>query len=103
VDVDETPEVSQRYSVSAMPTIIFFVAGVEKGKVVGANMAEISAILRSLSGGTTTGFSGTGHTLSGKKASSSNPTTNAFSSSSSSSIYMFGIIGLALVYFYMTK
>lgn len=41
VDVDQLPEIAQKYEISAMPTIAYFKNGVEVTKVVGANVAAI--------------------------------------------------------------
>lgn len=41
VDVDQLPELAQKYEVSAMPTIVYLKNGVEVTKVVGANVAAI--------------------------------------------------------------
>lgn len=41
VDVDQLPELAQRYEISAMPTLAFIKNGKEITKVVGANVAAI--------------------------------------------------------------
>ncbi|CAL9733475.1 thioredoxin-2 [Monosporozyma servazzii] len=41
VDVDQLPELAQRYEISAMPTLVFIKNGKEITKVVGANMAAV--------------------------------------------------------------
>ncbi|KAJ3371622.1 Cytoplasmic thioredoxin isoenzyme 2 [Kappamyces sp. JEL0680] len=100
VNVDDCPDIASRYSVTAMPTLIFFMNGAEKAKVVGANMGEITRHLNSLSSGASSGpaFSGQGYTLSGQKRAASSG-----SSQDNSSLYMFGVIGLVLLYLYMNQ
>ncbi|KAK5778440.1 thioredoxin TRX2 PWA37_000306 [Arxiozyma heterogenica] len=41
VDVDQVPDLAQKYGVSAMPTLVFFKNGSELTRVVGANMAAV--------------------------------------------------------------
>lgn len=41
VDVDQVPDLAQKYDVSAMPTLVFFKNGNELTRVVGANMAAV--------------------------------------------------------------
>ena len=41
VNVEENVEVSKKYKISAMPTIIFFKSGEEVTKVVGADISKI--------------------------------------------------------------
>lgn len=41
VDVDQVPDLAQKYGVSAMPTLVFFKNGNELTRVVGANMAAV--------------------------------------------------------------
>ncbi|KAG0665259.1 Cytoplasmic thioredoxin isoenzyme 2 [Monosporozyma unispora] len=41
VDVDQLPELAQKYEISAMPTLVFIKNGKEIAKVVGANMAAV--------------------------------------------------------------
>lgn len=41
IDVDNVPELAQKYEISAMPTLVFFKNGKEIAKVVGANMAAV--------------------------------------------------------------
>ena len=36
IDVDKSPELSQRYGIRSIPTLIFFKDGVENNKIVGA-------------------------------------------------------------------
>ena len=36
IDVDKSPELSQRYGIRSIPTLIFFKDGVEINKIVGA-------------------------------------------------------------------
>lgn len=41
VDVDELEDVAKEYSISSMPTILFFKGGKEVAKVIGADAAKI--------------------------------------------------------------
>lgn len=41
VDVDQLPELAQKYEISAMPTLVFIKNGNQIEKVVGANMAAV--------------------------------------------------------------
>lgn len=41
VDVDQIPDLAQRYEISAMPTLVFIKNGAEITKVVGANMGAV--------------------------------------------------------------
>jgi thioredoxin 1 len=45
IDVDESPDVSQEYEVSAMPTVLYFKNGVKIGSVVGANVPQIKSLV----------------------------------------------------------
>ncbi len=46
VDVDELPDVSEAYDVSAMPTFIVFKNGQKVGQVVGANPAAVETEIK---------------------------------------------------------
>lgn len=43
VDVDESPELTEQYSISAMPTFVFLKDGKEVKRVEGADMAGLEA------------------------------------------------------------
>ncbi len=84
-----------------MPTIVFTKRGQEVDRVVGANVSQIQQILgrggSSAAGGSS--FSGKGQTLSGKKPAQSSSSSNQ----DNSTLYMFGVIGLMLFYFYLNQ
>ncbi|KAF9967809.1 hypothetical protein BGZ70_008119 [Mortierella alpina] len=75
VDVDQAQDCAKQYSVSSMPTILFFKNKSEVGRVVGADVGKIQSFIKTYEGGSS--FSGSGQTLGGSSAS--------FSSSSPSS------------------
>ena len=47
-NIDEVPDVAQRYGVMSIPTLILFIGGEERARVVGAKPKE--AILREIEG-----------------------------------------------------
>lgn len=52
VNVDEEPQLTQRYGISSLPTLKVFCAGREIGEIVGAPpKKELEAALRQLVGG----------------------------------------------------
>ncbi|KAG0340159.1 hypothetical protein BG004_006535 [Podila humilis] len=61
VDVDKAQDCAGKYSVSAMPTILFFKNKTEVGRVVGADVGKIQSYIKSYEGGSS--FSGSGQTL----------------------------------------
>ncbi|KAI8599691.1 thioredoxin-like protein [Dissophora ornata] len=69
VDVDQANDCAGEHKVTAMPTIVFFKERSEVGRVVGANVGEIQAMIKKYEGGDA--FAGTGQTLGG----SDNPST----------------------------
>ncbi|KAG0015945.1 hypothetical protein BGZ81_011468 [Podila clonocystis] len=72
VDVDVAQDCSQRYSVTSMPTILFFKNKSEVGRVVGADVGKIQSYIKSYEGGSS--FSGSGQTLGGGSGSGNNLT-----------------------------
>ncbi|KAF9109818.1 hypothetical protein BGX27_007155 [Mortierella sp. AM989] len=72
VDVDSAQDCARQYEVTAMPTIIFFKSNSEVGRVVGANMNEIQALIKKFEGGDS--FLGTGQTLGGSSGASASGT-----------------------------
>ena len=46
VDVDENSETSEEYNISAMPTFKVFVNGQSKDELVGANTAQLEAMVK---------------------------------------------------------
>ncbi|KAG0093630.1 hypothetical protein BGZ93_007053 [Podila epicladia] len=78
VDVDVAQDCSRSYSVTSMPTILFFKNKSEVGRVVGADVGKIQSYIKSYEGGSS--FSGSGQTLGGS-SSSGNNLTKATSSS----------------------
>ncbi|KAF9189546.1 hypothetical protein BGZ51_005619 [Haplosporangium sp. Z 767] len=79
IDVDTAQDCAGEYKVTAMPTIVFFKNSSEVGRVVGANVSEIQAMIKKHEGGDA--FSGTGLTLGG---SSSTGSSNSIGSGSTS-------------------
>ncbi|KAF9939555.1 hypothetical protein BGZ67_009321 [Mortierella alpina] len=69
VDVDQAQDCAKQYSVSSMPTILFFKNRSEVGRVVGADVGKIQSLIKTYEGGSS--FSGSGQTLGGSSASSS--------------------------------
>lgn len=45
VDVDQNKDIASKYGVTAMPTVVASRGGVEVGRVVGADLAGINALL----------------------------------------------------------
>ncbi|KAF9356628.1 Cytoplasmic thioredoxin isoenzyme 2 [Mortierella sp. AD094] len=45
VDVDEVPEIAQKHEVTAMPTFLSFHQGKKVNKVLGANEANLKALI----------------------------------------------------------
>ncbi|KAG0036941.1 hypothetical protein BGZ82_003424 [Podila clonocystis] len=70
VDVDVAQDCSQSYSVTSMPTILFFKNKSEVGRVVGADVGKIQSYIKSYEGGSS--FSGSGQTLGGGSGSGNN-------------------------------
>jgi thiol-disulfide isomerase/thioredoxin len=68
VDVDKAQDCARTYSVTSMPTILFFKNRSEVGRVVGADVGKIQGYIKSYEGGSS--FSGTGQTLGGSGSSS---------------------------------
>ncbi|KAG0216275.1 hypothetical protein BGX28_004641 [Mortierella sp. GBA30] len=75
VDVDQASDCSEKYQVTAMPTIVFLKNNAEVGRVVGARLAEIQALIKEYEGGDS--FSGVGQTLDGNSSSSGTTTTSS--------------------------
>lgn len=48
VNVEENTDISKRYKISAMPTILFFKSGEQVDKVVGADLSKITEKLEAL-------------------------------------------------------
>lgn len=46
VDVDESPDIAKEYSISAMPTFLFFKDGQKIETVVGANVGKLQATVK---------------------------------------------------------
>lgn len=46
VDVEECPEISQAYSIAAMPTFILFARGQEMSRITGADPAKLRQLLQ---------------------------------------------------------
>ncbi|KAF9178168.1 hypothetical protein BGZ51_007839 [Haplosporangium sp. Z 767] len=69
VDVDQAQDCAGKYSVTAMPTILFFKNRSEVGRVVGADVGKIQSLIKTYEGGSS--FSGTGQTLGGGDGSGS--------------------------------
>ncbi|KAF9573088.1 hypothetical protein EC968_009048 [Mortierella alpina] len=68
VDVDEAQDCAKQYSISSMPTILFFKNKSEVGRVIGADVGKIQSFIKTYEGGSS--FSGSGQTLGGSSASS---------------------------------
>ncbi|KAG0041161.1 hypothetical protein BGZ83_002229 [Gryganskiella cystojenkinii] len=73
VDVDDAQDCAGHYQVSAMPTIVFFKSKSEVGRVVGADVTKIEALIKTHQGGDS--FVGTGQTLGGGSGGSSSTGT----------------------------
>ncbi|KAG0003889.1 hypothetical protein BGZ80_001243 [Entomortierella chlamydospora] len=74
IDVDQAQDCAKQYSVSAMPTILFFKNRSEVGRVVGADVGKIQSLIKSHESGSS--FSGSGQTLgSGSNANGSGKPT----------------------------
>ncbi|KAG0250075.1 hypothetical protein BG011_008669 [Mortierella polycephala] len=82
VDVDQAQDCAGKYSVTSMPTILFFKNRSEVGRVVGADVGKIQSLIKTYEGGSS--FSGTGQTLGGGSGSGSGTGTKPSLSSSSS-------------------
>ncbi|KAJ6621226.1 hypothetical protein B0H10DRAFT_2019305 [Mycena sp. CBHHK59/15] len=69
-DVDAAKDIAALYRVSAMPTFIFLKGSMKVDQVRGADRAGIESALRRHSGrsGSSSAFSGKGHTLGGAPA-----------------------------------
>ncbi|KAF9435075.1 hypothetical protein BGZ76_006953 [Entomortierella beljakovae] len=78
VDVDQAQDCAKQYSVTSMPTILFFKNRSEVGRVIGADVNKIQSLIKTHEGGTS--FSGSGQTLGG--GSSSNHSHRSSSSTS---------------------
>ncbi|KAF9172410.1 hypothetical protein BGX21_003451 [Mortierella sp. AD011] len=74
VDVDSAQDCASKYEVNAMPTVVFFKSSSEVGRVVGANVGEIQALIKKHEGGNA--FLGTGHTLGGTSSLSGSSTVS---------------------------
>lgn len=70
VDVDQVPEVAQRYSVSAMPTFVFILQGTVKETLRGADPGSLQRLVDKYksSASASQTFTGAGYTLSGSAA-----------------------------------
>ncbi|KAF9352810.1 hypothetical protein BGX34_011960 [Mortierella sp. NVP85] len=66
VDVDQAQDCAKHYSVTAMPTIVFFKNRSEVGRVIGADVNKIQSLIKTHEGGSS--FSGTGQTLGGESS-----------------------------------
>ncbi|KAF9173019.1 hypothetical protein BGX21_001946 [Mortierella sp. AD011] len=66
IDVDQAQDCAKQYSVSAMPTILFFKNRSEVGRVVGADVGKIQSLIKSHESGSS--FSGSGQTLGGSSS-----------------------------------
>ncbi|KAF9282173.1 hypothetical protein BGZ68_006178 [Mortierella alpina] len=51
VDVDQAQDCAKQYSVSSMPTILFFKNKSEVGRVVGADVGKIQSLIKTYEGG----------------------------------------------------
>ncbi|KAG0215439.1 hypothetical protein BGX28_010144 [Mortierella sp. GBA30] len=67
VDVDQAQDCAKQYSVTAMPTILFFKNRSEVGRVVGADVGKIQSLIKTYEGGSS--FSGSGQMLGGSSSS----------------------------------
>lgn len=47
VDVDESEELSEKYNIESLPTLIFFYDGMKREEIKGLNLEEIKAKLAS--------------------------------------------------------
>ncbi|KAH9913312.1 thioredoxin-like protein [Epithele typhae] len=68
VDVDQAPDVSGRYRVTAMPTFVFLKGTSEVDRIRGANKGALEDAVKrhsSAGSGSSESFSGRGHTLAG--------------------------------------
>ncbi|KAG0044531.1 hypothetical protein BGZ83_010256 [Gryganskiella cystojenkinii] len=63
VDVDQAQDCAGQYTVTSMPTILFFKNRSEVGRVVGADAGKIQSLIKTYEGGSS--FSGSGQTLGG--------------------------------------
>ncbi|KAI1310216.1 hypothetical protein EDD11_003862 [Mortierella claussenii] len=73
VDVDQVQDCAAEYKVTAMPTIVFFKSQAEVGRVVGADVSQIQALIKKHEGGDA--FLGQGQTLGGCSSSSGSSTS----------------------------
>ncbi|KAJ1851916.1 thioredoxin trx1, partial [Coemansia sp. RSA 2703] len=48
IDVDEVPEIAQKYNITAMPTFKFLVNGKEVDELIGANKGSLETKVKSL-------------------------------------------------------
>ncbi|KAJ3042498.1 hypothetical protein HDV00_007269 [Rhizophlyctis rosea] len=48
LDVDDVPEVAEEQGATAMPTFVAYVSGKEVGRVVGANLAKLKALVEGI-------------------------------------------------------
>ncbi|KAF9915702.1 hypothetical protein BX616_005582 [Lobosporangium transversale] len=69
MDVDQAKECAGSYEISAMPTIVFMKNGSEVGRIVGADVGQIQALIKKHDDGNV--FSGVGQTLGGSSSGSS--------------------------------
>ncbi|KAF9111528.1 hypothetical protein BGX27_004786 [Mortierella sp. AM989] len=75
IDVDQAQDCAKQYSVSSMPTILFFKNRSEVGRVVGADVGKIQSLIKSYEGGSS--FSGSGQTLGGSNSTSGKNTSSS--------------------------
>ncbi|KAE8230251.1 hypothetical protein CF326_g4752 [Tilletia indica] len=74
VDVDKVKEVSQRYSVSAMPTFLFIKNRAVVDTLRGADRARLTALVEKHASAGSAAFGGSGSTLGGSSSSAPRPT-----------------------------
>ncbi|EFC38014.1 predicted protein [Naegleria gruberi] len=77
VDVDQSQDIASQYSVSSLPTFLFFKAGSKLGQIVGADMDKVEDMIKKHGTNTSPGAfpSGGGRVL-GSSASSSTTYNN---------------------------
>jgi thioredoxin 1 len=95
VNVDHLQSVAKQYSVSAMPTFIFFQNGQQKETVLGADLQKIKSMLTKYNSASNSFSGSSGRVLgSGKTV----PGSNNSSTKADGNLLFFGIVGLLILY-----
>lgn len=96
--MDKFPALAAEYSVSAMPTFTFIKNNSTLDTIVGANITQIRVLLSKYSSGSS--FGSGGRVLgSGKAAAKPSGLENGVNGN----MIMFGILGIFILFLYLTK